>query len=93
MDVPMRVRGHPKRLLGAHMTILDKIREYADTACKYPEHRPVLAEVEHRCDDAIVPLSIVAITNQKDYGMIELWDDRRVQVEPNTGRRVDGRSA
>lgn len=30
------------------------------------------------------------ITNQKDFGMLELWDDRAVQVEPNTGRRVDG---
>ncbi len=25
------------------------------------------------------------ITNVKDYGMIELWDDRAVQVEINTG--------
>lgn len=32
------------------------------------------------------------ITNTKDYGMIELWDDRAVQVEPNTGRRVDGKA-
>jgi hypothetical protein len=32
----------------------------------------------------------LAITNVKDHGMIELWDDRAVQVEPNTGRRVDG---
>ena len=30
------------------------------------------------------------ITNVKDFSMIELWDDRAVQVEPNTGRRVDG---
>jgi hypothetical protein len=30
------------------------------------------------------------ITNQKDYGMVELWDDRAVQVIPNTGRRADG---
>lgn len=28
------------------------------------------------------------ITNIKDYGMIELWDDRAVQVEVNTGRPV-----
>lgn len=28
----------------------------------------------------------LAVTNQKDYGMIELWDDRAVSVEPNTGR-------
>ena len=31
------------------------------------------------------------ITNVKDHGMTELWDDRAVQVEPNTGRRVDHR--
>jgi hypothetical protein len=31
------------------------------------------------------------VTNTKDYGMIELWDDRAVQVVPNTGERVDGR--
>jgi hypothetical protein len=28
------------------------------------------------------------ITCQKDYGMIELWDDRCVQVIPNTGRTI-----
>lgn len=26
------------------------------------------------------------VTGTKDYGMLELWDDRAVQVEPNTGR-------
>lgn len=30
------------------------------------------------------------ITNVKDYRMIELWDDRAVQVVPNTGMRADG---
>ena len=30
------------------------------------------------------------ITNVKDFGMIELWDDRAIQVIPNTGRRADG---
>ena len=29
---------------------------------------------------------VLPITNVKDYSMIELWDDRAVQVEPNTGR-------
>lgn len=32
----------------------------------------------------------IPITHCKDPAMIELWDDRAVQVEPNTGRRVDG---
>lgn len=31
------------------------------------------------------------ITCKKDYSMVELWDDRCVQVEPNTGRRMDGK--
>ena len=30
------------------------------------------------------------VTNKKDYDMLELWDDRAVQVIPNTGIRVDG---
>jgi len=35
---------------------------------------------------------VLPITCTKDYAMIELWDDRCVQVEPNTGRRMDGRT-
>lgn len=31
------------------------------------------------------------ITYKKDMEMIELWDDRCVQVKTNTGERVDGR--
>ncbi len=31
------------------------------------------------------------VTCTKDYGMVELWDDRAVQVKENTGIRVDGR--
>ncbi len=33
----------------------------------------------------------LAVTDRKDYGMLELWDDRAVQVIPNTGLPVDGR--
>ena len=28
---------------------------------------------------------VLEVTNVKDFGMIELWDDRAVQVIPNTG--------
>ncbi len=31
---------------------------------------------------------ILPVTCNKDYEMVELWDDRAVQVEPNTGRIV-----
>lgn len=30
------------------------------------------------------------ITCRKDYAMVELWDDRAVQVVTNTGQRADG---
>lgn len=32
----------------------------------------------------------IPITHEKDFSMIELWDDRCVQVIPNTGERADG---
>lgn len=31
---------------------------------------------------------VLPVTNVKDYAMIELWDDRCVAVEPNTGRAL-----
>lgn len=30
----------------------------------------------------------LAVTNKKDFGMVELWDDRAVAVVPNTGIRI-----
>lgn len=33
------------------------------------------------------PLPITCI---KDFGMVELWDDRAVQIITNTGKRADG---
>lgn len=32
--------------------------------------------------------AVLPITCKKDYGMIELWDDRAIQVIPNTGRTI-----
>ena len=32
---------------------------------------------------------VLPVTATKDFGMYELWDDRVVQVERNTGRRMD----
>lgn len=33
---------------------------------------------------------VLPVTATKDYAMVELWDDRAVQVVPNTGERADG---
>lgn len=35
-------------------------------------------------------LPALPVTCFKDFGMVELWDDRCVQVIPNTGMRADG---
>ena len=31
------------------------------------------------------------VTNAKDFQMVELWDDRCIQVISNTGERADGK--
>ena len=36
-------------------------------------------------------LPALPVTCFKDFGMVELWDDRCVQVVPNTGERADGK--
>lgn len=36
-------------------------------------------------------LGELAITNEKDYEMMSLWDDRCIQIEHNTGKRIDGK--
>lgn len=33
---------------------------------------------------------VLPVTCKKDFAMIELWDDRAIQVIPNTGERADG---
>lgn len=33
---------------------------------------------------------VLPVTNVKDFGMLELWDDRCVRVVPNTGRPCCG---
>jgi phosphoglycolate phosphatase-like HAD superfamily hydrolase len=53
-------------------------------------------DVDGQARDAIYAWCIehfgreLPVTAVKDFKMVELWDDRAVQVEPNTGRRLDG---
>lgn len=54
-----------------------------------PEELPATIQaIEDWCINYIG--AVLPITATKDFGMVELWDDRCVQVEPNTGRRMDG---
>lgn len=47
----------------------------------------VVAAIQEWCIENIG--CALAVTCEKDYRMIELWDDRAVQVVPNTGERAD----
>lgn len=46
----------------------------------------IVEAIENWCEKHIGQR--LPITNKKDFGMIELWDDRAVQVIPNSGKPV-----
>lgn len=46
----------------------------------------VVTPIEEWCETHIGQK--LPVTNIKDFGMIELWDDRAVRVELNTGRQL-----
>lgn len=50
--------------------------------------RATIYAIEQWCDRHLG--QVLEVTCSKDYEMIELWDDRAVQVVPNTGLRADG---
>jgi hypothetical protein len=59
------------------------------TARAYPEvgrenHDEVIAAIEDWCQEHVG--HVMPVTCVKDFRMVELWDDRAVSVEPNTGR-------
>jgi hypothetical protein len=53
-----------------------------------PRDQAVIYAIEQWCERHLG--QVLEVTNQKDYLMIQLWDDRAVQVTPNTGMRADG---
>lgn len=60
-----------------------KVKIFTARACVPEQCEPIRAWL------AVHGLEL-EITNVKDFHMVELWDDRAVQVIPNTGRRADG---
>jgi hypothetical protein len=54
------------------------------TARAFGEDPAAIAPIQAWCEKYLG--RILPITCTKDFGMVELWDDRCVQVEPNTGR-------
>lgn len=48
--------------------------------------RFVVETIDRWCQEHIG--QVLPVTNIKDYGMVELWDDRAITVEPNTGKII-----
>lgn len=67
------------------------VRIFTARVCSRPmtEHLLIVAAINEWCRTHLG--QVLQITCAKDLSMVELWDDRAVQVEPNTGRRVDGK--
>lgn len=70
-----------------------KVRIVTARVAEEPGYRNTLAE-RHKIGNwlEMVGLPPLDITCRKDPSMIELWDDRAVQVVQNTGIRVDGKA-
>jgi len=60
----------------------------ARVSCAEPERSQVIGYIGAWCVNVFGVA--LPVTNEKDFGMVELWDDRAVQVIPNTGKRADG---
>lgn len=71
--------GHEVRIVTARISGLRTLAEI----------HPIKTAIQEWCLEHIG--EALAVTNVKDYEMLELWDDRAVQVEPNTSRLI-GRS-
>lgn len=57
----------------------------ARVACAEPDRSEAVSHIHDWLAKQGLPA--LDVTNVKDFGMVELWDDRAVQVEMNTGRR------
>jgi hypothetical protein len=67
-----------------------EVRIFTARVCR-PAHRgAAIRRIGDWCEMHGLPR--LPVTNVKDYGMIELWDDRAVRVETNIGRRADGQT-
>ena len=77
--------------LGYEVRIFTARVAYASDFCfvtKQPFTRDMIIEEIHRWLRERADLPILAVTAVKDFKMIELWDDRCVQVIPNTGMTI-----
>lgn len=53
-----------------------------------PKRSEVIRIIQDWCEKHGLPR--LEVTNVKDFGMVELWDDRAIGVVPNHGTRIGG---
>lgn len=83
--IPLMVERVKTWLAGGLKVKIFTARAY----CKEPDEI-VLKPIREWCKEHLG--QELPITNVKNFGMIELWDDRCVQVEPNTGKILSKRT-
>jgi len=81
--------------------MVNRVKDWIDTGVRVKIFTARAAEPDpkRRLEvlDAIAKWSLdvfgtaLPVTCIKDYGMVRLWDDRCVQIIPNTGERADGK--
>jgi hypothetical protein len=65
-----------------------EVRIFTARVCRADKRRAATRVIEDWCQKHGLPR--LPVTNAKDFGMIELWDDRAVGVETNRGQRTVG---
>lgn len=86
--------GHEVRIFTARVWPLyeagafDTARFLADNPwkCRTRDAALAVVHIQEWCKQHVG--RVLPITCVKDFGMVELWDDRCVQVRPNTGEPV-----
>ena len=82
----------PAMLARVKRWVFDEDREVriftARVSVSEPDRTEVVRIIQDWCEQHGLPR--LSVTNVKDFGMIELWDDRAVQVLPNEGLPVRG---
>ena len=78
--------GKDVRIFTARIAEPDPLLSPEEFARRSEEVKIAVYEVKKWCFTHLG--KVLPLTCKKDYGMVELWDDRCVQVEPNTGHKA-----
>jgi hypothetical protein len=84
--IPLMVNRVKRWLAEGKEVKIFTARAYSGGRIDQDEVNAVIIAIQDWCSAHID--TVLPVTCTKDYGMVQLWDDRAVQVEPNTGEIV-----